>query len=205
MVRQRGQMNITRHSSVLEALLFHASKFDMSRRYDTDNTHPSWSIDETGTLNVSNLDMCKENDILQHETRELNIIPVPDEVLHVHGFASPTKAEGTICVIYENLNSLNTCMKDNDKVERMRELHDELETDIAAYCKHKINYKHKKNVNGFNQLFKGGEAAIHSIVAHNVHENVGKIQQGGTSLVMFGHLTQQIEGYKNGKDPTGLG
>ncbi len=59
-------------------------------------------------------------------------------------------------MIYENLNGLNTRMKDSDKVERMRKLHNELETDIAAYCKHKINYKHKKNVNGFNQLFKGG-------------------------------------------------
>jgi hypothetical protein len=93
----------------------------------------------------------------------------------------------------------------NDKVERMRELHDKLETDIAAYCKHKIIKKRKKNVNGFNQLFKRGEAAIHSIVAHNVHENVGKIQQGGTSLVMFGHLMQQIEGNESGKDPKGLG
>ncbi len=108
-------------------------------------------------------------------------------------------------LIYENLNGLNTCMKDNEKVERMRELHDKLETDIATYCVHKINYKHKKNVNGFNQLFKGGDAAIHSIVAHNVHENVGKIQQGGTGLIMFGHLTQQIDGNKSGKDPSGLG
>jgi hypothetical protein len=149
--------------------------------------------------------MCKENDILQHETRELNAIPVPDKVLRIHGFVPPTKAEGAVCVIYENLNGLNTHMKDNDKVERMRELHNELEIDIAAYCEHKINYKHKKNVNVFNQLFKGAEAAIHSIVAHNVHENVGKIQQGGTSLVMFGHLTQQIEGNESGKDPTGLG
>jgi hypothetical protein len=198
-------MNITSHSSVLEALLFHASKFDMSWRYNTDNTHPSWSIDETGTLDVSNLDMCKENDVLQHKTRELNAISVPDEVLHIHGFAPPTKAKGTVRVIYENLNGLNTHMKDNYKVERMRELHNELEIDIAAYCKHKINYKHKKNVNSFNQLFKGGEAAIHSIVAHNVHKNVGKIQQGGTSLVMFGHTMQQIEGNKSGKDPTGLG
>jgi hypothetical protein len=167
-----------------------------------DNARPIWSIDETGTLDVSTLDICNENKILQQETRELNSIPVPDEVLHVHGFAPPKKAKGMVRLIYENLNGLNTHMKDNEKLERMRELHDELKANIAAYCEHKINYQHKKNVNGFNQLFKGGEAAIHSIVAHNVHENV---QQGGTSMILFGHLTQQLDGNESGKDPSGLG
>jgi hypothetical protein len=198
-------MSIKNHSSVLDALSAHASRFDRSRRDDTDNAHLLWSIDEMGTLDVSNLDMCNKNETLQQETRELNAIPVLDKVLHVHGFAPPKKAEGMVRLIYENLNGLNTHMKDNEKVERMRELHDKLETDIAAYCEHKINYKHKKNVNGFNQLFKGGDAAIHSIVAHNVHENVGKIQQEGTGLIMFGHLTPQIDGNESGKDPLGLG
>jgi hypothetical protein len=117
---------------------------------------------------------------------EVNIIPVSDEVLHVHGFTPPAKAEGTVRLRYENLNGLSTRMAGNEKLERMREFHDELETDLAAYCEHKINYQNKKNCNGFNLLFKGGEAEIHSIVAHNVHENVGKIQQGGTSLILFG-------------------
>jgi hypothetical protein len=93
--------------------------------------------------------------------------------------------EGTVHLIYENINGLNTRMKDNEKLEKMRKLHDDLEVDKAAYCEHKINYQHKKNANGFNQLFRGGEAEICSIVAHNVHENVGKIQQGGTSLILF--------------------
>jgi hypothetical protein len=206
-VRRRGRMNITNHSSVLDALSARASRFHRSRRDDTDNARLLWSINETGTLNVSTLDMCNKNETLQQETRELNAIPVPDKVLHIHSFAPPKKAEGTVKLIYENLDGLNTCMKDNEKVERMRELHDKLETDVAAYCEceHKINYKHKKNVKGFDQLFKGGDAGIHSIVAHNVHENIGKIQQGDTGLIMFGHLTQQIDGNESGKDPSGLG
>jgi hypothetical protein len=48
--------------------------------------------------------------------------------------------------------------------------------DIVAYCEHQLNMRHKADCNGFNQLFKGGEAAIQSIVAHNVHENFGKIK-----------------------------
>jgi hypothetical protein len=65
--------------------------------------------------------------------------------------------------------------------------------------------KHKKNYNGFNQLFKGGEATVLSVVAHNVHENIGRTQQGGTSLLLFGNLTEQLDHDESGKDDTGLG
>jgi hypothetical protein len=58
------------------------------------------------------------------------------------------------------------------------------------------------NRNGFNQLFKGGEAAIHLIVVHNIHENFGKTQQGGTSLMMFGHIMEQLDFERSGKDNT---
>jgi hypothetical protein len=88
-------------------------------------------------------------------------------------------------------------------VEKAKEIHDDLEIDIAAYCKHQSNIHHKKNSNGFNQLFKGGEATVKSIIAHNAHENIGRIQQGGTSLLMFGSLTEQLN--KSGKDDSGLG
>jgi exonuclease III len=154
---------------------------------------------------MSGVNIYKENDALQQEMKELNGITVPEEVLQVHGFALPKKAEGTVRLIYENVNGINTRMSDNKKVERMKELHDKLEIDVAAYCEHKINFKHKRNANGFNQLFKGGEAAIQSIAAHNVHKNVGKIQQGGTCLILFGHLTQQLDPNESEKDPTGLG
>ncbi len=46
---------------------------------------------------------------------------------------------------------------------------------------------------------------MQSIVAHNEHKNVGKVQQGGTSLILFGQLTEQLDHNESGKDPTGLG
>jgi hypothetical protein len=76
---------------------------------------------------------------------------------------------------------------------------------MVAYCEHQLNMHHKKNVNGFNQLFKGGEAVVQLVVAHNVHENVGRIQQGGTSMLLFGHLTEQLDYDETGKDTFGLG
>jgi hypothetical protein len=89
-------------------------------------------------------------------------------------------------------------------VEKAKEILDNLEIDIAAYYEHQLNMHHKKNSNGFNHLFKGGEATVKSIVAHNVHEDIGRIQQGGTSLLMFGTLTEQLDHNKSSKDDSGL-
>ncbi len=95
-------------------------------------------------------------------------------------------------------------LSNNEKVEQSKEIHNNLEVDIAVYCEHKLNMKHKQNVNCVDQLFKGGEVAIQLIVAHNVHENIGMTQQGGTSLLLFGHLMDQLDHNKSGKAPTGL-
>ena len=42
-------------------------------------------------------------------------------------------------------------------------------------------------------------------MVYNVHENIGQTQQGGTSLLLFGHLTEQLDHNKSGKGDTGLG
>ena len=198
-------MNNTSHKKVLDAFTHRAADLCEKTRTVDDDVRRLSTIDETGTLDLSGLNIYNEKDALQQEMKEMNDIPVPEEVLQVHGFAPPKKADGTVRLIYENVDGINTRLCDNEKVERMKELHDDLEVDVAAYCEHKINFKHRRNINGFNQLFKGGEAALHSITAHNVHENVGKIQQGGTSLILFGHLTQLFDPNESGKDPTGLG
>jgi hypothetical protein len=80
-----------------------------------------------------------------------------------------------------------------------------LEVDIAAYCEHQLKISDKHNINGFNQLFKGGEAAIQSLLAHNTHDNISCIQGGGTNLLLFGALLEQPISDQPGKDETGLG
>ncbi len=80
-----------------------------------------------------------------------------------------TKGEGIIRLIYENANGFSKRFSDNEKIKKAKEIHDELNVDIAAYCEHRLNMRNKHNVNGFNQLFKGGEAVIRSVVAHNIH------------------------------------
>jgi hypothetical protein len=46
---------------------------------------------------------------------------------------------------------------------------------------------------------------VQSVVAHNIHKNIGRTQQGGTSLLLFGHLTEQLDHNESGKDVSGLG
>jgi hypothetical protein len=116
----------------------------------------AWAIDETGTLETSGLGMC-ESEAEQLGNSEVNKITVPEEVLQVHGFAPPKKAEGMVCLIYENVNGFSNQLCGNEKVERAQRIHDKLEVDMVAYCEHQLNMRHKKNVNGFNQLFKGGK------------------------------------------------
>ncbi len=60
-------------------------------------------------------------------------------------------------------------------------------------------------MNGFSQLFSGGEALIQLVVAHNVHKNIGNVQEGGTSLMVIGSLSEYIKNDQPRKDETGLG
>jgi hypothetical protein len=108
--------------------------------------------------------MSSEYGVQQQEISEINMIEVPEEVIKVHGHTPPTKAEGMVRLIYENVDGFCNQLSGNKKIEKAREIHDELEADITAYCEHRLNMCHKKNCNGFNQLFKGGEADVRSIV-----------------------------------------
>ncbi len=122
---------------------------------------------------------------LQEKVR-VEELGISDKVLKVHGVAPATKGEGIIHLIYENANGFSNRLSGNEKIKKAKEIHDELNVDIAAYCEHRLNMRNKHNVNGFNQLFKGGEAAIWSIVAHNIHKNIGRVQEGGTTFCYLG-------------------
>ena len=63
----------------------------------------------------------------------------------------------------------------------------------------------RQNINGLNQLFKGGEAAVQLVVVHNSHEIFGQVQEGGTSIMAFGTIIDYLVHDQPGKDETGLG
>ncbi len=127
------------------------------------------------------------------EQNRMMELGISEKVLQVHGVAPLSKGEGVVRLIYENVNDLSNKLSNNDKVDKAKEIHDNLEVGIVAYNEHRLNMCDRRNVNGFNQLFKGGEAALQSVVVHNVHKNIGRVQEVGTSLLLFGSLTEQLD------------
>ena len=149
---------------------------------DTDEVLHNDVVDDTVTVSTAssiNTDAeCKEKYLYEKRGAEQcemeEIKRVTDEVLKVHGVATRKKVEGVTRVIYENPNGFNSLVTCNEKLEKAKEIIDELEADVVSYSEHRLNCKHKDNRNGFSQIFRGREANILSIAAHNVHENVEK-------------------------------
>ena len=80
-----------------------------------------------------------------------------------------------------------------------------MEVDVVAYCEHRQNLWHKRNKNCNRQMFNGGKTDIRAIAAHNANENVGRVQEGGTSMLAFGNLMDQFDGNRSGRDELGIG
>ena len=85
---------------------------------------------------------------------------------------------------------------------KAKDLIDKLEADIVLYNKHRQNLMHSDNCNGWNQLFRGGEADVRSLVAHNIHKGrkVGRAQEGRTCILMFCQLKEHLDKLNSGKD-----
>ena len=82
---------------------------------------------------------------------------VADELLEVHGIAPGRKAEGVTRLIYENVDGFNNRITNNDKLDKAKDLIDELQADLVAHCEPKIRICHKLNQNGMRQMFNGGK------------------------------------------------
>jgi len=70
------------------------------------------------------------------------------------------KEEGITRLLYKNANGIQNRLAGNDKLEKAKDLINELGADVVAYNKHRQNLRHRDNRNGWNQLFKGGEADL---------------------------------------------
>jgi hypothetical protein len=131
----------------------------------------------------------------------MNKIDAPKEILTLHGSAPAKKPNGIVWLIYENVNGLSNKLTKNKKVEWAKEIHGDLEVNIITYNEHQLNMERQ----WLQSFVLGGEAEICSILAHNVHKNIGWCQQGRTSLMLFGPLIEQLNMDQSGKDIFGLG
>ena len=143
---------------------------------------------------------------IQQQER-IDIRRVSDEILQVHGVLPGRKDDGIVRLLYENANGIPNRLGGNEKLDKAKELIDKLGAEVIAYNEHRQNLRHKDNRNGWNQLFRGGESDVRSIVAHNIHEadKIGRVQEGGTGLLMFGPITEYLDMPASEKDRSGLG
>ena len=125
----------------------------------------------------------------------------------MHGVLPGNKEEGITRLLYENTNGIHNRLGGNEKLNKAKDLINELGADVMAYNEHRQNLRHKENRNCRSQLFRGGGADVRSVVAHNVHEadQISRVQEGGTGLLMFGPLTEYLDMPGSEKDTTGLG
>ena len=209
-------MTLCKHSRVLSALEKRALRYHRKGQLDADEVLYNEAIDETGTVSTASLtdsdgesdeeSLGRQNITATATTLEEEAVRgISDDLLNVHGIAPGAKPEGVSRLIYENIDGINTKISGNEKLEKEKEVIDELGADFAAFCEPRINCAHKDNVNGLSQMFHGGEAEIRTQTGWNVHENVGRTQQGGTGLLLYGELIQQYDFEASGKDDTGLG
>jgi hypothetical protein len=204
-------MEITSPESILAMLGNCTNRFSCrGNLWGVDDNLVTWAHDETGMVDTSLFCSNHQNNkqlalVEQQEGIRVMRLEVPEEVLQIHGVALASKLEAIIWLIYENVNGISNKLNNNEKAEKAKEIHDELEVNIVAYNKHRLNMQDQQNVNVFNQLFKEGKAAIQSMATHNVHKDFGHVQERGNSLLAFGTITEHLVYDQPRKDGTGLG
>ena len=222
-VEEESRLSGVDHAAVLSALSNRASQFRSSlsnnnisllrQQQQQQQQLRTLPVDETGTapiLERLSATTSRQSEVNRREIQvreRLETSRIDDETLRIHGTAPGTKQEGVFRLLYENANGIDNRQLDGYKVSKARELHHRLEADLVAYNEHRLNLRHPANKIGFNQLFNGGETEIRSVVAHNIHECLDqeRVQEGGTAMLLFGPLIQQLS--QNGciKDEVGLG
>ena len=90
-------------------------------------------VDETGT--TAAIPSAAEERYLtaNFSLQELEEVQkVDDYLLQVHGLPPTRKQDNVVRLLYENVNGLNNRISGNKKLERCKEMFDELEVDIVA-------------------------------------------------------------------------
>jgi hypothetical protein len=181
-------------NSVLTALESRALRYQNSRTYKEfeDEQLLNEAIDETGTIPCAGKGGDEMSQVEVAEQHKKEIMGVLEYLLEVHGLPLGRKGDGVTRLVYENLNGLqSTMLRKNEKLEKARQVINDLQADIVCYNEHRQNFCHKSNWNGFWQMFNGSKTELRAIALHNRNKDTGKYQEGGTA--------------DSGRDDLGLG
>jgi hypothetical protein len=143
---------VTPHQRVLTALEQRAVWYQNSRTYEEleDERLLDEAIDETGTLLCASKRGEERSQVVVEEQLIKEIWGVSEYLLEVHGLPPGRKGDGVTRLIYENLNGLQSTMSEqNGKLEKARQVIDDLQADIVCYNEHRQNLQHKANRNRF--------------------------------------------------------
>ena len=106
---------------------------------DLDEKLYNAALDETCTVSTEAVTIISpetnntETTITTEEPEEIEQIGESiHELLQVHDTEPKKKAEGITRLIYENLNGINSIITGNEKLEKAKQIIDNLEADIVA-------------------------------------------------------------------------
>ena len=116
------------------------------------------ALEKIGTVDIGKLSNGNntKHDTTREEEWEDLVKGVDDKRLRVHGVEPGRRGEGVTRLIYENLNELNNRLSNNKKLDKAKEVIDNLEADLVAYNEHRLNLKHKEIKNGLSKMFTEG-------------------------------------------------
>ena len=158
-IKQQGRLEVTRHQNVVTALELRAQRYQNNKSYEEleDERLMDEAINETGTVPRFQTGEEEVNRINVEEQLRKEIREVSEYLLEVHGMPPGRKGEGSTCLIYENLNGLQSSLSNkNEKLEKARRVIDNLQANVVCYNEHRQNLQHKANRNGFRQMFNAG-------------------------------------------------
>jgi hypothetical protein len=148
-------MNTTTKQTVLAALANRASRFRIDGKVvlDPDDKLFEEALDETGTVVTEGMTDLESGEVEMNATmaktlEQEEILHVLDDLLKVHGVPPPKKREGCMRFVYKNPDGINNRISGNEKLDKAKELTDELEVDVAAFLEHRQNLRHKYNNTG---------------------------------------------------------
>ena len=80
---------------------------------------------------------------------ELGIESILGEVLEDHGVTPAQKGEGVTRLMTGNPSGFSRTISGNKKLEKEKEVIEDLEADVVAFLERKIHCRHKLNHSGF--------------------------------------------------------
>lgn len=185
-LQQHGQLHLISHPAMLNTLklraLRYANRNQTQSQSDLELFHSAVLVHSSSqqSLNLAiTIDTQEDQDIATIIQHEPLIQPI--------GIVPGKKADGITRPYYENMNGISTLVSNNAKLNKVKELMDELEVDILTFNEHKINFQHKDNRHtGLGKLFHGSETMAWSVggnIKHLFVKQFGCRMEGGTGIV----------------------